>query len=490
MAEHDLTVIMLVAVPVLGALFTSLCPAQSRRAARLIGLLSSLTTLGIWVYLRLVLPPRGLLIGIHATWVESLGVSCFLALDAPGLLLAGLVAVVVTAAMAATRRQDEDARRSVLLLLLAEGGMLGVVTAWDLLLFVIFWEVTLVPFFFLMGPGPERRNVSAATRLLVTSVSSSVLLWVGIMVVVVQAGRPFTFDLQVLGQRLAGTGLAGWAWLFGPAFLMRLAVVPLHTWLPVAVAGVPTSAAMLLVGAVVPLGGYGLWHVLHGLSPMHYFELAPWLTWLGVITALAGGMAALVQRDLKRLLAYAFISQSGLILCGLATATAHSAVWPLLLSMGLTASGLFLFSGVICAARGSQRILDMGGLWRSHPFFSGLAFAAVASVAAIPGTLGFVGVVGVLQELSGKVLLAACLAAAGVVMAGMVVLWAYRFVLGGSHIPAVWSHQRWPLRRQVVVLFVLAVLLLASGVMPGLAAAPAPASARVATLVGQAGAPR
>jgi len=387
-------------------------------------------------------------------------------------MMAGLVTLISAAAVVGTLPILPELNRShVLFLLLAEAGMLGVVTAWDLMLFVAFWEVTLIPFFFLMGRGPSLGGVNAATRFIVISVASSVLMWVGVLLVVQAAGLPRTFDLIELSRRLSQNqaAISSAMWLFVPAFLVRMAAFPLHTWFPVACANVPNAASVLLAGGVLPLGGFGLIHILGRLCGPQLGGMNEWLVWVGVGTALGGGIASMVQRDLKRLLANVCLSQMGIALIGLSYSlgTDLSAGAMMLFASGIAGATLFLFAGVVCRARGSQRVAEISGLWHSHPFFAGLAFTAVASAAAIPGTAGFVGVMLVLDGTANHQVIT-LLSAGAVLLTGASVVWAYRRILGGSHHPAVWGGPSWPRKRQAVILAILAVFILVCGLWPGL----------------------
>jgi NADH-quinone oxidoreductase subunit M len=465
-------VIALPVTPALGALVTGLFPEGATRTIRALGWIFSILTLAVWICLRATLPEgEGLLVSVRFPWVPDLGVGLHFGLDELGLMMAGLVSFVGVVAVVGTLPFLPELNRShIVFLLLAEAGMLGVTTSWDLILFIAFWEVTLVPFFFLMGRGPTQGGVSSATRFFVTSVTSSVLMWVGVLLVVKTAGLPRTFDLVELSTRFSeGAVPPVHMWLLVPAFLVRMAAMPLHTWFPVASANVETAAGVLLAGGVLPLGGYGLVHVVGRLCGPGLCELEPWFVWIGVTTALGGGVASIVQRDLKRLLAYACLSQVGLALIGLTVQAQGVRMGGalMLVAAGLGGASLFLFAGVVCKARGSQRIGEISGLWRSNPMFAGLAFAGVASVAAMPGTCGFVGAVITLRGVSDDLTITALVAGA-VLVTGASVVWAYRRVLGGSHQPAVWAGYDWPRKRQIGILLVVTVVILLTGFLPGL----------------------
>ncbi len=459
-------------VPALGAIVAGILPVRFGQAVRAVGWVFSIGALLNWILLRATVGAgEGLLVSVLWPWVPGMGISLHLGVDGTGVMMAGLISFVGVGAAVGTLARDVAWNRThVVCLLLAEAGMLGVVVAWDLIVFIACWELILVAFFFLLGQGPSRSGVAAATRFVVISVTSSVLMWVGILWAVHLAGAPATFDLAQLPQRLASSAVpAGLVWLCALAFLVRMAVIPLHTWLPAAVAEVPTAASTLLAGAVLPLGGFGVVHVLGRMFGTDLAGNAHWFMWLGLATCLGGGLASLVQRDLKRLFAYVCLAQVGLALAGLTSPSfqARQGGVLLLVAAGLSGTCLFLFAGVVCHARGSQRIVDIAGLWRSHPMFAGLAFAGVASVAAVPATTGFVGAFRLLWG-SAPDLMAIGFAAVGLLATGSSVVWAYRRVLGGSFQSEVWTRQRWPRKRQVGILLLLAVAIVVSGLFPGL----------------------
>ncbi|MBW2701011.1 MAG: hypothetical protein JRF33_09350 [Deltaproteobacteria bacterium] len=464
--------IALPATPALGALVCAFLPAKYPRLMRVLGWTFALAVLGIWLGLRAVLTGGdGLLVSWHAHWVEPLGIGLHLALDNTGFLLAGMVAFLGVAAVVGTSSAEPGSGRShIVSLLCIEAGMLGVVSSWDLVLFIAFWEVTLVPFFFIMGRGNTRGGVASATRFVISSVSSSVLMWVGVLWLVQLAGSPWTFDLVTLSERLAGQALpTGVIWLLGLSFLMRMAVFGLHTWLPEVSGNVPTAANIMLTGGVLPLGAFGWVHVVNRLFGGDLNGLEPVFIIIGLATAVAGGLASAVQRDFKRLLAYACMAQVGLAFVGLSSPDplVRQGGLVLLVAAGLAGAGLSLFAGVICQARGSQRITDLSGLWRSHPAFAGLAFGAVASMAAMPGTLGFVGSFRILNSMVAESW-ALFIAGSAWLILGASVVWAYRRVLGGSYQAEVWTTTAWPRKREVGILALLAVALVVAGLLPGL----------------------
>ena len=460
-------------IPALGAILAGVLPATNRQAIRAVGWTFSIITLIVWVILRISLSSQEeLLVSVRWPWVQSLGMSLHFGLNEIGIMLAGLVSLVSTAATVATLPSAPELNRThIVSLLLVQAGLMGVVTSWDLILFIAFWDLTLIAFFFLMGRGPRRSGVAAATRFVITSVSSSVLMWVGVLWLVAVAGEPRSFDLLLLPERIAGLDHipSGLVWLFAAAFLVRMAALPLHTWFPIAAAEVPTAGGILLAGGVLPLAGFGLVHILVRLFGPDLGGMAQWFHLIGLITAICGGLASIVQRDLKRLFAFVCLAQMGLALAGLTSPSMEARQGGLLMlvACGLGGTSLFLFAGVICQARGSQRLVDISGLWRSQPMFAGLAFAGVASAAAMPGTCGFVAAFLILKASAGDIT-ALSLISVAVLVVSSSITWAYRRVLGGGFQSELWTQERWPRNRQIGILMILMFSILLGGLFPGL----------------------
>jgi NADH-quinone oxidoreductase subunit M len=295
-------------------------------------------------------------------------------------------------------------------------------------------------------------------------------MWVGILWLVKLAGDPPTFDMIELPIRLAEKSIPpGCVWLIAVAFLVRMAALPLHTWLPMVVTYIPTGASILLIGGVLPLSGFGLMHVLGQILTPDMGGQAQRFVIIGLVTALGGGLASIVQRDLKRLLAFVCLSQMGIALVGIASSESWAKQGGLLMlvTVGLGGTALFLFAGVVCKARGSEHIGEIAGLWRSQPFFAGLTFAAVGSAAVIPATIGFVSAFHVLVGSAHDLATVVVLALAVLVIA-ISVLRTYQRVLGGSFQDDVWTKKPWPYKRQTSILALLAIVILVCGLFPGL----------------------
>jgi NADH-quinone oxidoreductase subunit M len=439
--------------------------AHLEKAALLVGRLSAGVTLAFWLVLWLlaengVPSSRGADIALLAPFSPALR----LRLEGAGITLSGMVALIASMALVAGASSAETGnRRQTVVVLLLEAGLIGLAASQNLVSFLIFWELALLPLLRLVEAPLGGELVR---RLMVTSLLTSAFLWLGAVEVSVAAGASLNADFSELRAGL-GDGFSAWRlWWFLPAFLFRLAAVPLHTWLGRLLSFLPPAPGMMLLGGVLPVTVLGLERVVLGIAGGQAGALRPWLLWLGVGTVLTGGFSALAQGELKKLLAYICLAHGGLLLAALGAGGGGQYLWLAATAAGISGAALALFASVICRARQSQRLVEISGLWRSHPFFAGLSFAAVASLAVVPGTAGFSGALGLLRAMSPEPP-AACLAAGGLVLCGLAGLWAYRFILGGSYLPNLWIEGRWPTAAQVMVLFLFALLLVLLGVAPG-----------------------
>ncbi|MBE7501073.1 MAG: NADH-quinone oxidoreductase subunit M [Verrucomicrobiales bacterium] len=358
----------------------------------------------------------------HA-WIQALGVNYHLGVDGLGLLMIVLTGLLVPMAMLASWRLGERASLYFGLMLWLEAGLLGTFTALNFFHWFLFWELSLVPAFFLIKLWGGRESSAAAVQFFVYTMVGSVAMLLGFLAVYLAVGTFDFVELAELGardgltagfaQRLAGTGLPAGVLttaVFLAVFLglaVKVPLMPFHTWLPATYAEAPTGVTMLLTGAMSKMGVYGF---LRLLLPIFPESLRAWqgpLLGLAVLTILFSAAAAFAQRDLKRLLAYSSINHLGYCLLGVfAVATTASGTGRLaqesaaalngvLLQMfnhGLTAATLFCFVGWIEQRAGGLRGLDdFGGLRRVAPVLTGLMGIALFSSLGLPGLNGFVG---------------------------------------------------------------------------------------------------
>ena len=289
------------------------------------------------------------------------------------------------------------------LLLLLESAMIGVFVSLDLLLFYLFFEASLVPMFFLIGVWGGERRIYAAVKFFIYTAVGSLLMLVGIIALYFihqQATGVGTFDFVVLTQTLKANVTAispraeFWLFLaFAFAFCIKVPLWPLHTWLPDAHTEAPTAGSVILAGVLLKMGTYGLLRFNFGLFPNASRQFAPIMITLAVIGIIYGALVAMVQPDVKRLVAYSSVSHMGFVVLGLFSFTEQGMQGALyqMLNHGVSTGALFLFVGMIYERRHTRMISEFGGLVRPMPWFSTFFVIASLSSIGLPFLNGFIG---------------------------------------------------------------------------------------------------
>ncbi|MFQ5896053.1 MAG: NuoM family protein, partial [Nitrospinota bacterium] len=347
-----------------------------------------------------------------------------------------------------------------------------VFVALDLFLFYVFWEAMLIPMYLLIGVWGSEGRIYAAVKFILYTMAGSVLMLVAILVLyfahAAETGRA-TFDLLAILQRPVDPRLQLWLFLaFGVAFAIKVPVFPFHTWLPDAHVEAPTAGSVLLAGVLLKMGTYGFVRFAIPLFPTAARELAPWLAALAIVGILYGALVAMVQPDLKKLVAYSSVSHLGFVMLGLVAFNAEGLQGGILqmVNHGVSTGALFLIVGMIYERRHTRAIRDFGGLARAMPLYTGFVVLTVLSSIGLPGLNGFVGEFTILVGAFRASWLWAALAAAGVVLAALYMLWMVERVFFG---PVTHDENRSLPdlgAREVCVLLPLAILMVWVGLYP------------------------
>jgi NADH-quinone oxidoreductase subunit M len=387
----------LVLIPLLAGLLCLLLAKSRPEASRWIALIAIavnlLLTLSLWP-------------GTHdtrwwtefnATWIPQLGIRFHLALD--GLSLALLLLTFFVGIMAILASWTEIQDRVGFFhfnLLWVLAGITGVFIAVDLFLFYLFWELMLVPMYFLIGIWGHGRKIYAAIKFFLFTQLSGLLMLAAIIALVYlhSQAHGYTFDYEALIQTPLSPATARLLMLgFFAAFAVKLPAFPFHTWLPDAHSEAPTAGSVILAGLLLKTGAYGLIRFVLPLFPGPVHELAPIMMTLGVIGVLYGAIMALAQRDLKRLVAYTSVSHMGFVLIGIfaGNPTALTGAFITMLAHGVSTGALFILAGALQHRMHTREIARMGGLWETMPAFSGAGMFFVMASVGLPGLGDFVG---------------------------------------------------------------------------------------------------
>jgi NADH-quinone oxidoreductase subunit M len=493
-------------LPLAAMLPAALLPARHARwAALAASLLQLLLALGRALPLGYAQLARGAEFALleRIPWIQvSLGegrafaFDYLLAADGVSLLLLLLNALLMPIAVLSSWHVERP-KGYFLLLLLLDTALVGVFCAMDFFLFFIFYELLLLPMFFLIGLwGGERKEYAALKFFLYTLAGSVFMLLVmagllfsharqqGDLLVhtldLIQLTRPgaeaLPGSLFAAGSRLLGQDarLLGFA-VLGIAFAIKLPVPPLHTWLPDAHVEAPTAISVLLAGVVLKVGGYGLLRLCYGIFPDAALWFSPLTGGLGAFAVVYGALVAMGQQDFKRLIAYSSVSHMGYVLLGLSSlnsAGMHGAVYQLF-AHGLVSALLFLLVGVLYDRVHERRIASFAGLWELMPGYAGITMLAFFASLGLPGLCVFVAEMlvytGLLQR--GQMPWLALAAAPGIVIGAAYYLRTYRQLFFGTFDPEQTSAWRPLLRdlrpREYLMMLPLALLILLTGLWPG-----------------------
>lgn len=407
------------------------------------------------------------------TLSSGLGIGWRVGVDGISLFLIVLTAVLFPIAIAASRSITERVKSYMVLMLILEAGVLGVFISLDLLLFFAFFEIVLVPMYLLIRMwGSENRAYAAIKFVIFTAAGSAFLLGSIIALAVItgdEIGAFSTFDFRdMLSVELSGTAQL-WLFLgFGIAFAIKVPLFPLHTWLPDAHTEAPTAGSVILAGVLLKLGTYGLLRFNMTLFPEATVDLGFWVALLGVIGIVYGAAVAIVQPDIKRLIAYSSVSHMGFIVLGMFALTSQGVEGSvfLMISHGLTTGALFLLVGMLYDRTHTRAIADYGGVATVMPIYAGLFLFAAFASAGLPGLSGFIGEFTVLvgSYLTWPAL--AIISGFGVILAAVYLLWAYERVFTGPvGSPRVEGLSDLGMR-EIALMVPLVVLIVALGVYP------------------------
>ena len=403
---------LVIVIPLAGALLVALTPGVARSVIKQLGVLSA----GLTLLLALAII-GGFQHGVGSLhfqfeeslrWIPSAGIGYHLGVDGLSLFLLALNALLFLIAVLVTDPQTPRLKQFILLLLILEAATAGIMLALDLILFYVFWEAMLVPLYFLIGVWGEGRRVYAAFKFLIYTVLGSFAMLIAILAVAAinfqQTGQ-LTFDWAQLIQHPAsglwhlplGLGTVGIQQLlflgFALAFAIKMPLFPLHTWLPAAYVASPVPVVIVLAGLVSKLGAYGFLRFNLGLFPDAAHSLGPFFAVLAVIGILYGAFMALMQTDLKRLVAYASMSHLGFIGLGIFAGNLLGIEGSLvqMINHGVIIAALFLVVGMIERRAGTRDRAQLRGLGATAPLFAALFLVVSLAALGLPGLNGFVG---------------------------------------------------------------------------------------------------
>jgi NADH-quinone oxidoreductase subunit M len=437
-------------LPLGGVIALLAWPRIPDRAARAVALIASVATFGMSVGILATFDQsaRGFQLVEDATWVDSINLRYIVGVDGINLFMVLLTTFLMPIAIVACWRERRQIRTLLATLLLLETTLLGVFVSLDLLLFFLFFEAMLFPAYLIIGGWGGERRAYAAIKFFLYTMAGSAFLFLGVLFLYFRAGSELgapTFDLRSL-QHLALPVVTG-RWLFAAflvAFAVKVPLVPLHTWLPDAYTESPAAGLVLIAGVLPKVAAYGLIRFNLRLFPEASVYFADLVSILALLAIVYGAIVALIQVDVKRLVAYSSISHLGFVVLGIFALNQQGVSGGVLemVNHGLSTAALFLVVAMVAARTGTRDFARMGGLYQSVPAL-GTAFLLVALASlGLPGLNHFVGeflvILGTFAANRGF----AVVAAIGIVLTAIYLLWAYQRIMHGPVAPGLAPGER------------------------------------------------
>ncbi len=383
-------------------------------------------------------------------WISTLGISYYVGVDGLSLLLVLLSTIIMPIAIfssfgAGVIQERGREKLYYIFMMLLEWAMIGVFVVQDLIIFYIFWEVTLVPMYFLIGIWGSEARVYAAVKFFLYTMAGSVLMLLGILYVGFQAG---TFAVpEIISMVQSGALVFPYDGIFSVqsylflafliAFAIKVPVWPLHSWLPDAHVQAPTAGSVILAGVLLKMGTYGMVRFNLPMFPEATVGWAPFVAGLGVIGIIYGAWVSYAQTDIKKLVAYSSVSHLGFVVLGIFSLTSQGIQGATLqmVSHGISTGGLFLLVGMLYERRHTKLMAAYGGIWKAMPLFGGISLVVSLSSMGLPGLNGFVGEFTILMGALGSEVLGfafALFGTVGVIMAAVYILYMFQKVYMGE----------------------------------------------------------
>lgn len=415
--------------------------AAIRTCALVVMLLTFAISVGLFLAFDSTLPQMQFV--ERVAWIAPLGIHYHVGVDGislPLVLLTTLLSPI--ALLQAWRSIETKVKEFAICLLILETGMVGVFLALDLFLFFIFWEVILIPMYLLIGIWGGERRLYAMVKFILYTMTGSAVMLVAILTLHFLNSHPdyggtgqpsfYLLDLYRLALPLGWQKL-----LFGAfflAFAIKVPLFPFHTWLPDAHVEAPTAGSVILAGVLLKMGTYGFVRFCLPLFPEAVALYAPWISALAVIGIIYGALVALVQPDVKKLVAYSSVSHLGFVMLGIFSGTMAGLQGGILqmVNHGLSTGALFLLVGMIYDRRHTHLIADFGGLWQRMPIYAVFFLVVTFSSIGLPGLNGFVGEFLILLGAFEANKTFAIFAALGIILSAVYMLWMYQRVMYGE----------------------------------------------------------
>jgi NADH-quinone oxidoreductase subunit M len=489
-------------MPLAGGLLLMLLPRRDRDIrifALVISLLTFVLSLHLPTYFHRSL--SGFQYEIDRQWISTPNIHYHMGIDGISLWLVVLTTFLTPlCVLISWKSVHERVKEFFIILLILETALIGVFTSLDLFLFYFFWEATLIPMALLIGIFGHERKVYAAVKFFLYTMVASVFMLAAILWLYAQTG---SFDFVIIRNQIASGAVANFPaaaqWLFLGffiAFAVKVPLFPFHTWLPDAHVEAPTAGSVLLAGVLLKMGTYGMLRFNLGLFPDAARRNAPWIMTLALIGIIYGALVAMVQPNMKKLIAYSSVSHLGFVVLGIFSFTqagVNGAVF-VMLAHGVATGALFMLAGVVHDRRHTYEISEFGGLAAITPVYAATFLVIVLASVGLPLMNGFIGEFLVLSGAFQAKAIYGVLAATGVIWSAAYLLWMYQRVFYGKVTHAINNSMRdligfekaaiWPCAVAALVMGVAPILWLGA-IDPAVQAALTPIAQFASKVVGQ-----
>lgn len=463
----------LVILPLIGSIVVALLGKSRPEWIKLGALTSSVTTgaLSLWLLGAFKSGEAGFQFVSQHLWISQWGISWHLGVDGISLFLVVLTGILFPLVIVGIDPHHNETSYFAWMLLL-QAGVMGSFLALDLFLFFVMFEIVLVPMYFLIGGWGYDQRVYAATKFFLYTMAGSAFMLVGIIATVSLAQRDLgvvTFDLVRIAEGASfSTNAARWLFVsFAIAFAVKVPLFPFHTWLPDAHTQAPTGGSVILAGVLLKMGTYGFLRFGVYLFPQAAMWARPVLFTLAVVGIIYGAIAATMQRDLKRLVAYSSVAHLGFIVLGTFALTSQAVTGAVIqmVSHGVSTGALFLLVGMIYERRHTREIAELRGIQHVAPIFAGVFTVVMLSSVGLPGLNGFVGEFLILIGSFGPARWWTVVATVGVILAALYLLWAYQRVFHGEPDEANSTFKELTLK-EGLLMSVFVAIIVATGIYP------------------------
>ncbi len=427
--------------PLLGILILLVVDKDRLGAIKTIAFVTSLliALISLYIYFNFKPDAPGMQFSINKTWILSLGINYHLGIDGISLFLVLLTTFLTPLAILSSWSAITDKVKGYYIsMLFLETGMIGVFVSLDLFLFYVFWELMLIPMYFLIGIWGGPRRIYATVKFVLFTMTGSLLMLVAILVLYFMnhnLSGTYTFNLLEINKLPIPLGTQFWLFFaFALAFAIKVPMFPFHTWLPDAHVEAPTAGSVILAGVLLKMGTYGFLRFCLPLFPNAFIDYTWLFSILAIIGIVYGAIVSIRQVDVKSLVAFSSVSHLGFVMLGIFALNIQGIEGGILqmINHGISTGALFLIVGMIYERRHTRLIEDFGGVSKKMPVFAAFFLIVALSSIGLPGTNGFVGEFTILLGTFKSNVAYAVIASLGIILAAVYMLWMYQRTMFGK----------------------------------------------------------